>query len=353
MANSSVETTAGAVEKAKSGWVGSGISRLFGNLSRRPDTQTGSEDNLISIETAIEMLGDENIDKHQTALDGLKKLVRSNPDDHYIIAQQALCDYIRSSSRNNGNTKNKTCSEEIIGAFRLFSDLRNQENIKREQDAEWDPDLGGANLRGFPGHGRQINLSGVKLRQADLSDAKLNDADLEGADLNRAILDRAVLIDANLSGAALRDASLKEAELSGARMIRTDLFGANLEGAWMIATDLSSAWMRKSNLKKARLDEADLSSAWLRWADLTDASLRGANLSCTLLNESNLTRASLIEANIAGVFIEDTIMNDAVFSKPVTPENLWPKGWCPTTPDKDGQYRFKRIKTKKAASKTG
>jgi uncharacterized protein YjbI with pentapeptide repeats len=154
--------------------------------------------------------------------------------------------------------------------------------------------LRGAHLEGADLSG--AGADGVDLQGAHLEGANLSKAHLKKAELLKAHLGKAVLPNAILDGAGLEEAHLDWADLSGAQLKKAYLMRAHLEGA-----NLSGAHLEEAFLEDADLERANLTNAHLKGANLERADLRGANLHRAHLQQTNLKYADLFQADIEGI----------------------------------------------------
>jgi uncharacterized protein YjbI with pentapeptide repeats len=184
----------------------------------------------------------------------------------------------------------------------------------------------------------QLDLSGIRLREASLWYAHLEGSNLSGAQLERAILRGAHLEGADLSGAGadgvdLQGAHLEGANLSKAHLKKAELLkahlgkavlpnaildGAGLEEAHLDWADLSGAQLKKAYLMRAHLEGANLSGAHLEEAFLEDADLERANLTNAHLKGANLERADLRGANLHRAHLQQTNLKYANLRGPET-----------------------------------
>lgn len=183
---------------------------------------------------------------------------------------------------------------------------------EKKSMAGWD--LTGADLR-------DLDLSGISLKEALLERADLRGARLAGTNLESAVLTRANLEGVSLSGANLKGANLgeiqaKDADFAGALLERAVLFRGQFEGAKLAGVDLrggdileadfrganlegivaDSVIFYEVNLEGAKLDRASLCKSTFFRCRLSKASLRGAVLEGTTLVEVNGAGAIFTEA---------------------------------------------------------
>ncbi|MHC4203614.1 MAG: pentapeptide repeat-containing protein [Planctomycetota bacterium] len=127
-------------------------------------------------------------------------------------------------------------------------------NKWRRENADIEPDLSGADLRGA-NLGRMYIfettfIEGANLRESNLRRANLTDAELVEADLSLA----------NLRDARLIRANLKRANLSKAKLIDADLYAACMEGSLLRHADFTYCPLIKADLSRAILTGAFLYS---------------------------------------------------------------------------------------------
>ena len=232
----------------------------------------------------------------------LKELVKSDPDDTYIMVLDLLYDFVRERSKNrkpnfakvskdNPNPSYGPFPPDLQKALETASWLRDNITLRNQLDHAdtWSPDL------------RQANLSGASLPYLNLSHA-----DLKNANLSRIILLEAKLPGARLSFAQLTNAQLYKTDLSCAYLLRANLMNAvlmntNLNSANLVQTNLTRANLTSADLTYARLKNASLNRTVLKHANLARADLQDADLICTDLKGACLTHADLGNTRLIGV----------------------------------------------------
>ncbi|MGC4018406.1 MAG: pentapeptide repeat-containing protein [Muricomes sp.] len=91
----------------------------------------------------------------------------------------------------------------------------------------------------------------------------------------------------------MREAVLKDMDLSGLDMKQIDFSNATFENVCLERANLSgcnfkNAWFENSPLRGAVLQDANLESCMLRKADMRECDIRGANLFFSILEKANL-----------------------------------------------------------------
>jgi len=257
---------------------------------------------------AAAMLSDENLPVREAAIFALQELAIADPEGHYFPVQDLLCSFMRDEGRKvleaqeksgKGVSEPPPCQSDVIAALRALSDLRTYDNMKREEERNWRPDLQRINLAYFPGHSRSINLQRADLRQAQLKVSYLENSQLQ------------------------------EAILTDNKIYDTSLNSANLERA-----NLFKAVLSNSDLSKAILNQANLEFTKLYNIILLEAVLYQVNLEASELRNTNFEGADLENANLMYIFREKTSfqatnLSGAKFSIPVWPEKEWPQGYKP------------------------
>ena len=196
-----------------------------------------------------EMLGSEVLSVRLGGIYALDRLAREHPEEYHVEIMRLLCAFVRYPKPTDDETEPTKPRPDIRAVIQVIG-TRNKVQIAFEQQAEYVPNLSGADLRNQNFH--DLNLSGVQLVDAKLSGAFLAKTILAGAELFEADLSGAKLPGANFSGASLTGANLSsvtecyatdfsnaylsganltDANLSGAIFSSTDFIGANLAGA--------------------------------------------------------------------------------------------------------------------------
>lgn len=166
---------------------------------RVPDAET-----FIRAET---MLGNDAADVHQAGIVLLLDLVKTSPACFYLAVQNVLCKFMRDQSQPRATGKEPEA--DLIAALVAFSRLRTGNNIRREKDANWRPNLSGLNLEHYPLDTKlKINLSG-----ALLDGARLKNAWLWGFDLSNALLYLA-----DCRGTSFVQSTMRKTRLEGANL---------------------------------------------------------------------------------------------------------------------------------------
>ena len=163
---------------------------------------------------------------------------------------------------------------------------------------------------------REVDISGLNLRNADLSNIYFIGAKLQGTDLTNAILDNTKLMEADLSNARLNGASLFGTQLQGASLTNAELNGAQIDSADLTRANLSSAKMRKSGIYYssfflANLNDANLSKSAAKETDFERASLQNANLSNVFFKRVDMSNTDLRRTNMRNAQIGFSYMNKA------------------------------------------
>lgn len=245
---------------------------------------------------AAAMLSDKSLPVREAGIFALRELAIVDPNGHYFPVQDLLCSFMRDEGRKaieEQETIKKQeksgkedlepipCKSDVIAALRALSDLRTEENLKREKERNWRPDLQKVNLAQIEEVEHIINLQRADLRQA------------------------------NLQNSYLLEPQLQDTNLSKAKMQSSELYFANLQGA-----KLSGAKLQDTCLINAKLQNVDL-----RKSNLTDAQLYGAQLD----------EANLVKATIGGIVLTNASLKEARFSPPIWPPENWPESLSPTS----------------------
>lgn len=156
------------------------------------------------------------------------------------------------------------------------------------------------------------NLSKVDLRGVDLSRINLRGGSLRGANLSRALLKRVdrrggtlLHLESKVSGTVLSEAYMRESDLYGFDLSEANLSGANLSGAILSGANLTGVNLQEANLSGADLSGIDLSSTILSGAKLYGAKLHEAKLHRANLREVDLREIDLRETNLSGVDLSE------------------------------------------------
>jgi hypothetical protein len=207
--------------------------QLISQQRQTQKTLRASHDQLINqqVSKGFEQLGSNQI---FVRLGGIYSLeyVMNNSKEYHQRALEALCAFVRDSSKTSKNAEPGT---DVQAALTV---------IGRRVAGEGVVDLTGAYIP-------KVRLVDVDLTDADLSNADFSNADLRGSKLSSAKLIGTRLNYADLSGASLSDAKLHGAELTGAH-----LEGADLNGAKLVNADLSNADVSNAFVSQAQLDKA-------------------------------------------------------------------------------------------------
>ena len=225
-----------------------------------------------------EMLGSDLLSVRLAGIYALGLLRREHPKRYHVQVMQLLCGFVCHPPKHDRNRPTDSASgrEDIRAAMQALGD-RNVTDLTLESEADYVPNLEGANLQKQRLHG--LNLSGVKFGPADPRTG-LNQANLSGASL----------LNTSLLGANLWDADLSDTRLMDANFGKAKLFNANLSGISMaIGADFSDA-----NLSGANLTDANLCGSIL-----TDAVLSGADLSGTIFSGQSAPAKGLTQKQIA------------------------------------------------------
>ncbi|NET31195.1 MAG: hypothetical protein F6K19_04245 [Cyanothece sp. SIO1E1] len=245
------------------------------------------------------------------------------------------------SGQVHGVDLNRTHFSQIkrgAGQFTLVLDQIDLAGIKLREAS-----LTGASARNsrFYGPGKDKRFNTYDDWIADLSNAQLDQVDFTAATLNHAVMNQVSLVRAVLNSADLAQAHLSRANLSSASLTQAQLPQAILENASLTGADLTNANFTQANLREARLGQvsavgarfqsaslirsdwqgADLSSADLSRADLqhanfSDTRLAGANLSSAQLQNASFRNANLSSVDLRGADVEGTDFQSARFTMP-------------------------------------
>lgn len=155
----------------------------------------------------------------------------------------------------------------------------------------------------------QRDFSRMTLSRVDLSDVDVSEADFSGSDLTHANFTAA-----NLKNVSLKGAHLDRATFAGANLSEADLQGAELEHTQLEGADLTGANLARASLSGANLEASTLCGANLAQASLVDANLAKVDLARANLAQANLAQANLSGANLAGVELDQSLLEDALYS---------------------------------------
>jgi len=164
---------------------------------------------------------------------------------------------------------------------------------------------------------REANVKGAKWRGVDLAESHMHKADFTGADLRSAdmteasgaeiVLDSTQLDGVAAIGARFPGAQLKKASAVGARFTSANLSGADLSGADFTNADLSGANLTDAILIGATFKGTVLADACLDGADFTGVSLVGADLSGVDPTSLTLTAVQLEEVAAIGIAVDPDV----------------------------------------------
>ena len=237
-------------------------------LDRQADT---AQQSLLNerYQKGAEMLGSDLLSVRLGGIYALKFLAREHPKQYHVLIMQLLCGFVRypPEEKNKLPTSALMAREDVLAAMQAIGE-RNESHIALERDAEYVPNLQGADLR------KQIlnklNLSGIHFLGAKFSGAYLYSANFSGADC---------------FGADFCNAKLPGADFSGASLLDANLSGTHVMGG--------------SNFSDANLSSANLTDANLSGAIFTGAQLTGTNLSGTVFHKNGLLAEGLTQRQIA------------------------------------------------------
>ena len=204
-----------------------------------------------------EMLGGAVLAVRMGGIYALQRLAEEYPQQYHIQIMKLFCAFARLPTPDEGVDAQARDLEERGGEEALI--LR--PDMQEVMQAIGSRSLSGLSLErksnGFKLYLRDVNLSGVQLRDVNLSKAWLTNADLSGAVLRYVDLSRARLRRANLTRADLRNANLSGATFWGANFSRAIIRNADISGADLCGASASSAHRALAyGLTQAQLDEA-------------------------------------------------------------------------------------------------
>lgn len=167
---------------------------------RRTSTATRQADlaergqNTDRYQQAVNMLGNEKLSVREAGIFVLQALGETDADNHYFPVQNILCAFIRDRSKelyinyekdmidgvDHSSDGIENCTSDIIEAIVAMSSLRTSDNIKRETEVQWHPNLMKSYLYGFS-HTAKLNLSNANLRGAIFDRSTIHYANFQSA----------------------------------------------------------------------------------------------------------------------------------------------------------------------------
>lgn len=173
---------------------------------------------------------------------------------------------------------------------------------------------------------REVDLRGVKLRDARLNGIDLTGADLRGANLDKCSFSGATLLNANLGGSLLGYVDFQGVKLAGATLssfhspskVVGSLFAeADLHGSWLSAGSFSTSHFPRANLEHVKLDGAFCWGVDFSGANLRDSDLQGANFEAANLTGADLSACTVFGTNFFSAEFEGTKFFSAYFERAV------------------------------------
>lgn len=213
----------------------------------------------------LDMLMSPTLTARRSGVFILDHLAGSHSVEYHVQIMRVLCAFVCDPPDGH-----EIPQPDVQDAVRVIGG-RTEDRIQIEKEADYLPDLSGANLRSlkmgwmnfsacnFEG----ADLSGATLTRCDLSGAHLYKATLRGATLNGANLEKASLtvadlaevksaVSANFANASLRSANLSYANLQGAEFRHAALDGADLTGTVFIEGALEAKGLTQRQIDSAK-----------------------------------------------------------------------------------------------------
>ncbi|MFO0982199.1 MAG: DUF2169 domain-containing protein [Planctomycetota bacterium] len=185
---------------------------------------------------------------------------------------------------------------------------------------------------------RELDLSGIVLREARFEDcvlakSKLGAADLAGASFHRCSLAESNLSQANLATTALRFCDLTKSDFSQAVLSKTVLDDSDCSGALFEQTSLEEV-----SACRASFTKATFKGTIFRSCNFTQAQFSGASLEELSLGKSMLKGVNAYEVKAVGAGFEECDLTNfrtgdgadfsgAVFERARAPASVW-EGVC-------------------------
>lgn len=185
--------------------------------------------------TAIEQLGDDQMEVRLGGIYALERIAKDSPKDHWTV-METLAAFVRENASSTGEAdeseKDATSTKSDFGPR---TDVQAACTVIGRRKTDQDPEGKSVDLS----HSR---LAGVRLLGADLSGANLQHADVSGAVLYNTDLSEAILFHADLAGSHLNGATLSNSMLVGADLSNGSSFrNVDLSGAGLVSADLREA----------------------------------------------------------------------------------------------------------------
>ena len=240
---------------------------------------------------ASQGLSNESVSARMGAIYELQTLSAQDPAQLHVRTMKMLCAFVRFPPPEaqfdelaDGDPCSRRLRPDVQAAMEVIGS-RTADLIALEQDADYMPDLQGANL---------VRL---ELRDGNLSGIDFRGSRFWGADLMRADLSRSELqyTDFRSPWVVLGHDWTEITSQEGSFAQRGNAIMNSLTR--LIGTDMSEAWMLQADLSGADLQGAKLGNANLPEVNFTRAFLMGVDLAGSEMGESNLTGAHLPGAN--------------------------------------------------------
>ncbi|MBG6148642.1 hypothetical protein IWQ51_006809 [Labrenzia sp. EL_142] len=210
-----------------------------------------------------QMLESDELSVRLAGIYALRELVKSDPNETYIMVQDLLFDFVRERSKARAPDKNKeypAFPPDLQKALEAASVLRECTPLGTEMEslANWKPNLEHANLARVSLS--ELNLFNAILYRANLCKALIYNTDLTNAALIRVNMSHVSMSEAKLIGAELRSINFSEAVLFNVNFSDCRLSIINLSGAYVFKPILNNSkfhalWAFKDNPPEPTTDD--------------------------------------------------------------------------------------------------